>query len=187
MSLIKRKQALLFNDSVILHIYEISFIGILNPQIFGWCIFHHSLVIFCRIICCVTFFLSPFKDSSSHFFHSKGTYNFIVLLIILYFKIHLDISPLLNSFILFYTRHRLRCFRQSSEEPTTLHLETHMLLIMRAFQKHPCDIPLGICNTSSLIWKRQKGWTTRILTLNNINVNSCSSHCYMFMKQKVSI
>lgn len=157
MSLIKRKQALPFNVSVILHIYEIPFIGILNPQFFGWCIFHHSLVIFCRIICCMTFFLSPFKDSSSHFFHSKGTYNFIVLLIILYFKIHLDISPLLNSFILFYTRQRLRCLRQSSEEPTTLHPETHMLLIMRAFQKHPCDIPLGICNTSSFIWKRQRG------------------------------
>ena len=68
-------------------------------------VFHYSLTMLFHIICCIRFFLTPLKDNSSHFFHSKCVCNSLILHTVLYFKVHLNISPLLHSFVLFYTRH----------------------------------------------------------------------------------
>lgn len=130
----RRERALLFKVSITLHIYETPFFGKANPQFFHWCVFYFSFIILLCMLSCMRFFLTLLKDSSSHFFLSKWACKSIVLLIILYLKIDLNIPLLLNSFILFCTRHWLRRFKQSSEEPKAPPFETHALLATRAFR-----------------------------------------------------
>lgn len=56
-------------------------------------IFHYSLAMLLHITCCTRSFLTPLKDSSSHFFHSKCVCSSLILHTVLYFKVHLNILP----------------------------------------------------------------------------------------------